>query len=175
MSIRAILLLFLTVILLAILLWVLVIQFNKWLRYKERLMAFQLRQDNNKAMSGLRITAYERITVMLERIAPEALVMRLSPGARSASQLQMELMRAVREEFEHNISLQIYVSQRCWKDVEKARDQVSELIKVAYTKVAPNAPAMELSRTILFLENEVGSSGLHDALNAVRQEMSEYF
>ncbi len=165
----------LTLLVIGIILTVLVVLFNKWLHYKERSWAFELKRDNNKALASLRITAYERITIMLERLSPQALVMRLSPTATSAGHLQMELMRAIREEFEHNVSLQMYVSQECWQRVERAREEVSELIKVAYTKVRSDAPTMELSRAILFLENEVGNGSIKDALKGVRLEMAQYF
>lgn len=175
MSFRYIAHVSLTLLVIGIILTVLVLLFNKWLRYKERSWAFELKRDNNKALASLRITAYERITIMLERLAPQALVMRLSSGASSAGYLQMDLMKAIREEFEHNVSLQMYVSPECWLRVERARDEVSELIKVAYTKVRPDSPAVDLSRAILFLENEVGNGGLKDALKGVRLEMAQYF
>lgn len=152
-----------------------VLLFNKWLKYKERSMAFVLKQDNNKALASLRITAYERITIMLERITPQALVMRISPTAATAGNLQMQLMKAIREEFEHNVSLQIYVSQDCWNKVVKAKEDVSELIKVAFTKVNADSPAMELSRAILFLEQEVGNPSIQQALLAIRHEMAHHF
>jgi len=55
--------------------------FNKWLKYKERSWAFLLKQDNNKSLAPLRISAYERIVIMLERITPQSLIMRLSAKA----------------------------------------------------------------------------------------------
>jgi hypothetical protein len=47
--------------------------YNAWLQLQERKWTFTLKQDNNKALSSLRITAYERLTVMLERITPQAI------------------------------------------------------------------------------------------------------
>jgi hypothetical protein len=164
-----------TLLIIAAILLVGVLLFNKWLKYKERSMAFALKQDNNKALASLRVTAYERITIMLERMTPQALVMRISPTAATAGNLQMQLIKAIREEFDHNVSLQIYVSQDCWMKVAKAKDDVSELIKVAFTKVSPDSPAMELSRAILLLEQEVGNPTIQQALLAVRQEMLRHF
>ncbi|MFM9004957.1 MAG: hypothetical protein ACKOSR_05570, partial [Flavobacteriales bacterium] len=70
---------------------------------------FILKQDNNKARAPLRISAYERVIVMLERSTPQAMVMRLSSTASNAAYLHLDLSKALREEFEHNISLQMYV------------------------------------------------------------------
>src|SRR5690606_16225757 len=97
-----------TLLIIAAILLIVVVLFNKWLKHKERSMAFALKQDNNKALASLRVTAYERITIMLERMTPQALVMRISPTAATAGNLQMQLIKAIREEFDHNVSLQIY-------------------------------------------------------------------
>jgi len=145
------------------------------LNHRERAWVFRLKQDNNRALAPLRISAYERIVIMLERISPQPLVMRLSLGSNSAGYLQMELIKAIREEYEHNVSLQVYVSQECWEQVNLAREQTVELIKVAYTKVRPDSSPMELSRAILLLESEIGNSPVKNALVAVRLEMAKHF
>ncbi len=149
--------------------------FNKWMRLKLHWHELEQVRENNKALASLRITAYERLTIMLERITPQALIMRLSPEASTAANLQMTLMRAIREEYEHNVSLQIYVSPECWSHIERAKEDVQELVKVAFSKVNPNGLPLELSRTILFMENEVGNYGIQRALLSIRQEMNLHF
>ena len=149
--------------------------FNKWMKYRERAWAFTLKQDNNKALAPLRISAYERIVVMLERITPQSLVMRHNSGTSSAAFLQMDIIRGLREEFEHNVSLQMYVSPECWEKVKHAREETAELVKVAFTKVRPESSAMDLSREILKLEATVGNSAIREALLGVRMEMARYF
>jgi len=101
--------------------------------------------------------------------------MRLSAKAVTAGGLQMDLIKAIREEYEHNVSLQMYVSPETWGRVGRAKDETIELIKVAYTKVRPESSAMDLCRVVLALEAEVGNGSIKDALNAIRAEMSKYF
>ena len=149
--------------------------FIKWLKHRERAWTFVMRQDNKKALAPLRISAYERIVVMLERISPQSLVMRHNINAVTASSLQMEIIKAIRAEFEHNVSLQMYVSSECWEKVRRAKDETSELIKVAFTKVRPESPAVELGREILQLEASVGNSAIQEALSGIRLEMAKYF
>jgi hypothetical protein len=149
--------------------------FRRWLKHREREWAFVMRQDNNKALTSLRITAYERIIVMLERITPQSMVMRHNMNSSSAALLQMELIRALREEFDHNISLQMYVSHECWEKVKRAKEETSELIKVAFTRVRPEGTAMEFSREILKLEATVGNSAIREAIFSIRQEMAKYY
>lgn len=154
---------------------IVIILFNIWLKHKERSWAFLLKQDNNKALAPLRISAYERIVVMLERIAPQSLVMRHNTGNASAASMQMEMIRSLREEFDHNISLQMYVSQECWEKVKRAKEETSELVKVAFTRVKPDSSSLELSREILQLEAKVGNSAIREALLGIRIEMQKYF
>ncbi len=149
--------------------------FNQWMQYKERNWAFQLKSDNNKALSTLRITAYERVIIMLERISPTSLVMRQNITGSSAAMLQLELMRSVREEFEHNISLQLYVSDDTWEKVRNAKDEVLELIKEAFLKVKPESAAIDLSREIFKLEASTNTRAIKTALDAIRAELESKY
>ncbi len=149
--------------------------FRLWLRHKERQWAFVLRQDNNKALGPLKISAYERLVVMLERISPQSLVMRNNAGSVQAAMLQIQIIRSIREEFEHNISLQMYVSPECWIKIKKAKEETSELVKLAFTKVRPESSGIDLSQEIFKLEAAVGNSAIRDAIFAIRSEMARYF
>ncbi|MFM7725181.1 MAG: hypothetical protein ACKO7B_00630, partial [Flavobacteriales bacterium] len=141
-----------------ILISILIYLFNSWIKHREKSWIFTLKQDNNKALAPLRISAYERIIVMLERSTPQAMVMRLSPTSSNAAYLHLDLSKALREEFDHNISLQMYVSDECWNKVKRAREETSELYKVAFTRVKADSPATEYAREILHLESAVGNS-----------------
>lgn len=159
-------------IVLIVLIAALFLFFERWTKHREREWMFLLKAENNKAMAPLRISAIERLVVMLERITPTSLVMRHS-GASSSGVLQLELVRAIREEFEHNVSLQMYVSSWCWERIIKAKEDTAELVKVAFTRVAPDAKAMELSREIFRLEAAVGNASIKDALAALRAEIEK--
>jgi len=154
---------------------VLMYLFNAWIKHRERAWMFTLKQDNNKALAPLRISAYERIIVMLERITPQAMVMRVSATSSNAAFLHIDLAKALREEFEHNISLQMYVSDECWSKVRRAKDETGELYKVAFTRVKADSTASEYAREILHLEATVGNSAIREAVVAVRAEMSKHF
>ena len=81
----------------------------------------------------------------------------------------------LREEFEHNISLQMYVSDECWNKVKRAREETGELYKVAFTRVKADSSAAEYAREILHLEATVGNSAIREAVVAVRTEMAKHF
>lgn len=143
---------------------------ERWFKHRERAWMFVIKQDNNKAITSLRISALERLTLMLERISPTSLVMRQNVATSSAAMLQLELVKSIREEFDHNVSLQIYVSNDCWDKVKQAKEETTQLIKIAYTKVRPESTGMDLSREIFKLEAATGNNAIRIALEAVKYE-----
>lgn len=169
------LLLMLEVLAIGALVSIIIYLFNTWIKHRERAWVFILKQDNNKALAPLRISAYERIIVMLERITPQAMVMRISANSTHAAYLHMDLAKALREEFDHNISLQMYVSDECWAKVKRAREETAELYKIAFTRVKTDSSAAEYAREILHLEAAVGNSAIREAVVAVRAEMGKHF
>jgi hypothetical protein len=97
--------------------------------------------------------------------------MRQSIASVSAGSLQLELIRSVREEFEHNVSLQIYVSNETWELVKDAKEEVLEIIKEAYTRVTPVSNGMDLSREIFKLEAAVGNTKIRKAIESIKAEL----
>ncbi|MEZ4799889.1 MAG: hypothetical protein R2809_08975 [Flavobacteriales bacterium] len=149
--------------------------FQSWLALQERRWMFQLKADNNKALSNLRLTACERVIIMLERITPTSLVMRQSMAGKTSSALQLELLKSVREEFELNVSLQMYVSENTWNDISDAKEYVVELIRLASTKVEPASPAINLSRYIFDIEAVEGNTKIKRALTSIRKEIESRY
>jgi hypothetical protein len=149
--------------------------FQQWMKHKERSWAFQLKLENNKAMSPLRISAYERTIIMLERITPTSLVMRQNIGRSSAGALQLELIKSIREEFDLNVSLQMYMSEPAWEQVRRAKEETTELIKVAFSKVQPESSGVELCNIIFQLEALTHNTPIKQAIAAVRSEIYKHY
>ncbi|MDZ4751572.1 MAG: hypothetical protein SGI87_08170 [Flavobacteriales bacterium] len=141
---------------------------------KLKIMEWQwmLKLDNNKAIANLRVSACERLVIMLERIHPDSLVLRQNIATSNATMLQMELIKGIREEYEHNVSLQLYVSDECWQYVRFAKDEMLEVIKISYTKVRPENTAMDLSREIFKLSATLQSDPVKSAIAKVKREIT---
>jgi hypothetical protein len=85
--------------------------------------------DGKENSNALRLQACERLTLMLERINVPNLLLRLPPGTgASAKEYTASLLLTIREEFEYNVTQQIYVSDALWSIMIQARDNVSQLI-----------------------------------------------
>ncbi len=136
----------------------------------------ELRKTNQNVVLPLRIQAHERIIIFLERINPNSLVVRVNKNGMSAQQLQLELIKNIRTEFEHNLSQQIYLSVGAWELVKTAKEELIKLINVSSTKVDPNAQSNELAMTILNVAAGLGKRLPNDvAIEYVKREISQSF
>ncbi len=116
----------------------------------------QIRSESRKDTLPLRLQAYERLSVFLERISPVNLIPRTIQPGMNAQMLKQALVQAVRMEYEHNVSQQIYVSTNVWRTVSIVKDEIIKDINVLSASLPPDAPAKELSKRILehYLESE---------------------
>ena len=103
---------------------------------------------NQKIITPIRLESYERIVLFLERINPSSMVMRINKTL-GAPLLHAELLKTVRSEFEHNLSQQIYMSNKSWEAVIKAKEETIKLINVAATMVGPDSSGMELAQAVI--------------------------
>lgn len=126
--------------------------------------------EDRRQSLPLKLKAYERLIIMLERITPSALVMRLNSRGMNTTQWQFELLKAVRDEYDHNISMQMYVSQPAWEAVRKAREEVAEMIKIAAKRAGNDTQSMELNRHLFDLEAATNNGVIKHALDMLRIE-----
>jgi hypothetical protein len=129
-----------------------------------------LRLEERKHSLPLQLKAYERLIIMLERITPSAMVMRLNQPGISLGQLHLELLKAVREEFELNVSMQMYVGRTAWDLTVQAREETTQLIKTAAMHAGAQGTAIDLSKAIFELEQQTGNAAIKQALNVLRAE-----
>ncbi|HSH53378.1 MAG TPA: hypothetical protein VK982_16745 [Bacteroidales bacterium] len=110
---------------------------------------YEMISKNKQIVMPVRLQAYERLTLLLERISPESLLMRLNKPDMGAKQLQTEILNAIRSEFDHNVSQQIYISSQAWGLIKNAKSTIVQIVNSCYAKVKPNSSAFELSKMIL--------------------------
>ncbi len=122
-------------------------------------------KDNSNA---LRLQACERLTLMLERINVPNLLLRLPPSG-SAKEYTAVLLLTIREEFEYNVTQQIYVSDALWSIMIQARDNVSQLI----VRAAEGADTAEqLSGRLRLMSSRQPDDAIGVGQAAVRREAS---
>ena len=97
---------------------------NKFFQQQQSRQRYLLYKENQKNVTPIRFTAYERLVLFLERITPDSLLVRTQSEAYTAIQLHAALLTVIRAEYEHNVAQQIYVSEEAWEVVKNAKESI---------------------------------------------------
>ncbi len=127
--------------------------------------------QNNRTITPIRLQAYERIILFLERISLESLIVRVSTSDMTAAQLHSALLTTIRSEYEHNLSQQIYMSPKAWEVVRNARSGMIKLINSEAEKLPPNSTGMVLSKQLLEKLMELDREPTRVAIDFVKAEV----
>jgi len=136
---------------------------------------YELKKDGKKIITPLRLQAYERIVLFLERMAPESLLLRMNQPGMSSRQYQQYLLETIRTEFEHNMSQQIYISNRAWEAVKATKENIIKLINTAAGTVSPTSPSIELSKQILSISSKLEKSPVAAPIEFIKEEIVQFF
>ena len=130
---------------------------------------FILKESIQKESLPIRLQAYERLTLFLERISPQNLLKRVSPISQEVEDYKSLLIQTVEQEYEHNLSQQIYVSDPCWRIVSAAKNSTIQTIVSFKNKDVSTANDIRPLLLDILLNNEVTAEM---ALNFLNEEVS---
>lgn len=132
---------------------------------------YLLHKDMQVNAMPLRLQAYERMAIFLERITPSKLLIRISPISSNKEDYESLLIANVEQEFEHNLSQQIYISDNCWNIITAAKNATIQLIRKA-SLLEKTDTANKLREVVLteMMEKRAPSDA---ALSFIKQEVSE--
>lgn len=136
---------------------------------------YEMISKNQQIITPIRLQAYERLALLLERLSPESLIMRVNKPNMTAKQLQSELLSTLRFEFDHNVSQQIYVTPQVWEIIKNSRSKITQLINGAAIRVKPDDSALVLSKIILEDLMALDKSPTSLALEALKNEVKILF
>jgi hypothetical protein len=129
--------------------------------------------QNTRTVTPIRLQAYERIVLLLERITLESLVIRTSKPGMSAAQMHSALLNTIRSEFEHNLSQQIYMTQQAWEVVKNARSNTTRLINTEFQTMPEKATGIEFSKKLLEKVMELEKEPTRAAIEFVKSEVAK--
>lgn len=129
--------------------------------------------DKQKHLFPLKVQAYERIVLFMERIEPSSLVMRVKTNTMKANELHGALLHNIREEYEHNVAQQIYISDNAWNLVKQAKEETIRIVNMAANSMESSATANELTRDIFEKMMVLPQSPSQIALDYLKQEIKE--
>ncbi|MBP5497219.1 MAG: hypothetical protein J6X98_08650 [Bacteroidales bacterium] len=121
---------------------------------KAKIAALENNQANRAVTLPLRLQAYERMALFLERIDPNQLVLRIHTSGLTVAQEQNLLLTAIRSEFEHNLSQQIYLSDQVWAKVCDAKGDIEAIINTVAGDYDKNADSREFAETVLTVSSQ---------------------
>ncbi|MDD3878113.1 MAG: hypothetical protein PHT69_15950 [Bacteroidales bacterium] len=146
-----------------------------FLENEARNRKIHLKAENVKIITPMRLQAYERIILFLERITPSNLIIRTYNQNLSAIELQSKLIQTIREEYEHNLSQQIFISDNAWDLVKSAKEEIVKLINSASVTIDDSSPCNDLNHAIIQKSLEYKELPNHKAIAYLKREISQVF
>ena len=135
----------------------------------------ELLLQGNKTLTPIRLQAYERVVLFLERISLESLIVRVSSPDMTASQLHTALLNTIRSEFEHNLSQQIYISPQAWEVVKSAKSNTIKTINNEAEKLPLKSTGMDLTKRLFDKVVEIEKEPTRVAINFIKEEIARIF
>jgi hypothetical protein len=147
---------------------------QQFLQKQYQILVLEQRQKQQHIALPLRLQAYERLSMLVERISIPNLLFRLRSEKSKAAALRVAMLLAIQQEFEHNVTQQVYVSDKLWNILRAARQDTENTINGIAEKVDPKAPAEELAGILLNYLATQEITALDKAQIAIRTEAALY-
>lgn len=138
---------------------------------KKRLL--ELKFHSKELVTPVRLQAYERMAMFLERIDPNQLLFRVSNPELTAYQMQTILLATIRSEYEHNLSQQVYISPGTWDGIKNAKEKVVNIINLAAGHLEEGAMSTDLAGEIL--QSVADDSPTASAMEKLKKDISLLF
>ena len=147
---------------------------RQFLKNWETQYRYNANRSLRKTTLPIKLQAYERITLFLERITVDSLLVREKDNNLNSRGFHQKLLSAIRAEYEHNLSQQIYLSPDAWHIVKNAKEAVIEMVNKTAIEVNPEDPAIELSKKIIDHQMEMNNSPAQVALEFINKEVKSF-
>lgn len=149
--------------------------FDKMLVNEDKRRKAEILKKNFSVVTPLRLRAYERIALLLERTHPSAMMLQVIQPGMSCIEAHNKLLNYVRAEFDHNISQQVYVSEEVWDAVKATHDNLIKLINTTVQHFQPDEPASNFAEVIIRMYAELDESPSSVALGLLKKEIHQLF
>jgi hypothetical protein len=138
-------------------------------------MRAELKKQRQEYFLPSRVEAYQRAILLMERIHPNSLVMRLHNPGLPAKALQADFLKAIREEYDHNVAQQLFISLQGWQMVKNSKEETIKIINIAGNQMLATSTGMDLSAKIFEIVAEVGQLPTEITVEYLKKELQELF
>jgi hypothetical protein len=146
-----------------------------YLDKSESIHLIELKKTISSQTLPLRLQAYERVVLFIERVNPASMLVRLHATGLSAAELHSIVANEIRNEFQHNITQQVYVSSSTWAVVTRVKDDTLSVVTNAVKALPDTATGLDLSKTVLAHLSHLQDNPYDIALKIVREDMEALF
>jgi hypothetical protein len=155
--------------------WIAFYLVKPYLDRDEKIQLLEFKKALNGHTLPLRLQAYERLVLFIERVNPANLLIRLNGPAYSAQELYGLILEEVRNEYQHNITQQIYVSARAWSVVKRVKDDTLGIVNNSIKSLPETATGLELSKTILSKLSALDDNPYDIGAGLLRKDLEDLF
>jgi len=135
----------------------------------------QLKMKNSETILPVRLQAYERVCLLLERVSPNNMLLRLSNPGISAFDFQQILLNEIGEELNHNLSQQVYMTDEAWMHVRNTVNAIIAVIQEASQEMTNEHSAIDLSQKIFDKMMQLDKDPVGETLSFVKNEIRQVF
>ena len=135
----------------------------------------KVKSERSNELTPIRLQAYERFTILLERIRLDNAVMRLADPLKSAAEFKFQLTQSINDEFNHNISQQIYISDQAWQMIKLSKEEGLQLIEKSFQGMTEDSKAINLGKAILTELSKSNSNMAATTISFLKKELDLVF
>ncbi|WP_428233108.1 hypothetical protein [Flavobacterium sp.] len=145
--------------------------FELHIKNNDKKRNFLLNKEAHKESLPIRLQAYERMTLFLERINLTKLLIRIAPISNEKHDYENFLIDQIEHEFEHNLTQQIYMSDECWTIITTAKNSTIQIIRKA--AMSDRVDSGDKLREVILNDLLEKQSPSNAALGYIKNEVSE--
>jgi hypothetical protein len=155
--------------------WIAFYLFKPYLDRSENMQLIELKKSISSQTLPLRLQAYERMILFIDRVNPANMLIRLNATSYSAAELHSLLVAEIRNEYQHNVTQQLYVSNRAWAIVKRVKDDTLSITTNALKALPQNATGLDLSKIILAQLSNLEDNPYDMGSSLVKKDIEELF
>lgn len=140
-----------------------------------RQLQSELKKQRQEFFLPNRVEAYQRAVLLMERIHPNSLIMRtINPGL-PAAVYQAELLKAIRDEYDHNVAQQLFITTGLWEMVRNSKEETVKIVNIAGKQMPATAMSTDLAAKIFELIAEIGELPSEITVKALKEDLQRLF
>lgn len=148
---------------------------NKQGEKEVRYLQGELKKQRQEYFLPTRLEAYQRAILLMERIHPNSLVMRLHNPGLPARALQLEFVKSIRDEYNHNVAQQLFVSPEAWQMVKNSKEDIIKLINAAGEQMQATSTGLDLSSKIFEMLAQLNQLSSEVTVEYLKREFQKLF